>query len=186
MKLAVLGSGGVGRVIAKTVAKTGRFKEIICADISEETVNNLLLTINKENFHGTVVDASDYEQVKKLALKVDVLVNAVIPRFNLIVMKACLAGQCHYLDLACDTILELPGKIDLSEQLDLDQHFSDAGLLALCGIGIDPGCTNIFARYLANQMDEIEDMQEFAKTQAKNKQFQNKLLVQKKRSAKLN
>lgn len=158
MKLAILGLGGVGRVIAKSAAKTGKFNEVICADMEKNIVDNLLSKINKDNFKGEVINASDLEQVKKISNSADILINATIPRFNLIVMEACLAGNCHYMDLACETLLKIPGKIDISEQLALDEKFKNAGLLALCGIGIDPGCSNIFARYLADRMDSVEDI----------------------------
>jgi saccharopine dehydrogenase (NAD+, L-lysine forming) len=158
LKLAILGLGGVGRVVAKTVASTGNYDQVTCADLDQLSVDNIISTINKSNIRGEVVDASDLEQVKKLAEKADVLINATIPRFNMVVMEACLAGNCHYMDLACETLLNLPGKIDISEQLALDKRFKDAGLLALCGIGIDPGCSNIFARYLSDQLDTVEEI----------------------------
>lgn len=158
MKLAILGLGGVGRVIAKSASKTNKFSEVVCADLEQVIVDDLLSVIDRENFRGEIVDASNPEQVKRLAAEVDVLINATIPRFNLIVMEACLAGKSHYMDLACDTIINLPGKIDISQQLALDSRFREAGLLALCGIGIDPGCSNIFARYLADRMDRVEDI----------------------------
>jgi len=158
MKLAILGLGGVGRVIAKSAAKKNRFSTVICSDFDQEAVNNILKEIDSKNFSGQIIDASDFEQVKQLAGEADVLVNATVPRFNLVVMEACLAGSCHYMDLACETLLKLPGKIDISEQLSLDERFAKADLLALCGIGIDPGCSNIFARYLADQMDEVEEI----------------------------
>lgn len=158
MKLAILGLGGVGRVIAKSAAQKGKFDQVICADLDRAIVDSALDAIKNKSFRGEVVDASNPDQVQKLAAEADVLVNATIPRFNLVVMEACLAGKCHYMDLACETLLKLPGKIDISEQLALDQRFKDARLLALCGIGIDPGCSNIFARYLADQLDTVEEI----------------------------
>lgn len=158
MKLAILGLGGVGRVIAKSATRTGKFAEIICADLETEVVENVINDLESNILKGIVVDASDLSAVTKLASNVDILINATVPRYNLIVMEACLAGKCHYMDLACETLLELPGKIDISEQLALDDHFKKSDLLALCGIGIDPGCSNIFARYLADQMDSVDDI----------------------------
>ncbi len=158
MILAILGLGGVGRVVAKTAARTQKFDKVILADLDKEIVESALIAIDNTNFSGRVVDASDFEQVVKITAEADVIVNATIPRFNLIVMEACLAGNCHYMDLACETMLKIPGKIDISEQLAMDAKFKEAGLLALCGIGIDPGCSNIFARYLADRMDTVEDI----------------------------
>jgi saccharopine dehydrogenase (NAD+, L-lysine forming) len=158
MKLIILGLGGVGRVVAKTVASTDKFDLVTCADINQSNVDSIIKAVDKDNFRGEKIDASKSGQVRKLAAEADVLVNATIPRFNLMIMEACLSGKCHYMDLACETILKLPGKIDISEQLALDKEFQDANLLALCGIGIDPGCSNIFARYLADQLDTVEDI----------------------------
>ncbi|MBW6463057.1 MAG: saccharopine dehydrogenase NADP-binding domain-containing protein [Firmicutes bacterium] len=158
MKLAILGLGGVGRVIAKSAARTGKFAEVICADRESEVVETVISDIESNIFKGIIVDASDLSEVTKLASEVDILINATVPRFNLIVMEACLAGKCHYMDLACETLLKLPGKIDISEQLALDERYKNADLLALCGIGIDPGCSNIFARYLADRMDSVEEI----------------------------
>lgn len=158
MKLAILGMGGVGRVIAKSAAQKGKFDQVICADLDQAIVESALEAINNKNFRGEVIDASNLEQVTKLAEEADILIHATIPRFNLVVMEACLAGKCHYMDLACETLLELPGKIDISQQFELDKQFRDADLLALCGIGIDPGCSNIFARYLADQLDTVEEI----------------------------
>ena len=158
MILAILGLGGVGRVVAKTAAWTNKFDKVILADLDKEIVDSALKAIGNTNFSGQVVDASDFEQVKAITAEADVLVNATIPRFNIVVMEACLAGNCHYMDLACETMLKIPGKIDISEQLAMDAKFKEADLLALCGIGIDPGCSNIFARYLADRMDTVEDI----------------------------
>jgi saccharopine dehydrogenase (NAD+, L-lysine forming) len=158
MKLAILGLGGVGRVIAKSAGQTNIYTKVICADLDQEIVDNTLSDTANESFRGQVVDASNFEEVKKLASEADVLINATVPRFNLVVMEACLAGNCHYMDLACETLLKLPGKIDISDQLALDSRFREADLLALCGIGIDPGCSNIFARYLADRMDSVTDI----------------------------
>lgn len=158
MKLAILGLGGVGRVIAKSAAKTGVYDEVTCADFDQDAVKSIISDISKNNFRGEIVDASQPEQVQKLAAWADVLINATIPRFNLIIMNACLENKCHYIDLACDALLDIPGKIHVREQLALDQKFREADLLALLGIGIDPGCSNIFARYLADRMDSVEEI----------------------------
>jgi saccharopine dehydrogenase (NAD+, L-lysine forming) len=158
LRIAILGMGGVGRVIAKKCAETDRYKEVICADLNSNAVESILKVINNKHFQGKVVDAANFEQVRILASEADVMINANMPRFNLIVMEACLAENCHYIDLACETIINLPGQIDISEQLALDQRFKDADLLALCGIGIDPGCSNIFARYLSDRLDRVEDI----------------------------
>ncbi len=89
MILAILGLGGVGRVIAKSAARKGRFDQVICADLDRTIVDSALEAVNNKSFRGKVVDASNPEQVRKLAGEADILVNATIPRFNLVVMEGC-------------------------------------------------------------------------------------------------
>ena len=69
----------------------------------------------------------------------DVLVNAASYRVNLDAMRACLEAGCHYLDLG--GLYRVTGR-----QLELDDEFERAGLLALLGIGSSPGKTNVMAR----------------------------------------
>src|SRR5205823_7065520 len=47
---------------------------------------------------------------------------------------------------------ERPGKMLGEEQLARDQAWRDAGLLALVGIGVEPGLSDVFARYAAEEL----------------------------------
>jgi saccharopine dehydrogenase (NAD+, L-lysine-forming) len=54
---------------------------------------------------------------------------------------------------------ELVGKKLGDDQFAMEQRWKDQGLLALCGIGIEPGAADVFARYAADhlfsQIDEV-------------------------------
>jgi saccharopine dehydrogenase (NAD+, L-lysine-forming) len=65
-------------------------------------------------------------------------VNAASYRVNLDAMRACLWGDCQYIDLG--GLYWQTGK-----QLELDGEFRRAGLLALLGMGSSPGKTNVMA-----------------------------------------
>ncbi len=159
MKAMVIGMGGVGSVIAKSLAKTNKFEKVYCADLKQEPIEKVLNYVGSEQFEGLILDAGSPDQVKKAAEKADLVINATIPRFNLVIMEACLAAKSHYIDLATESMHKNPGRVDITEQYALDQAFKDAGLLAVCaGMGIDPGCSNIFARYLYDQMDTVEEI----------------------------
>jgi lysine 6-dehydrogenase len=77
----------------------------------------------------------------------DVLVNAASYRVNLEAMRACLEARCHYLDLG--GLYWLTGR-----QLELDEAFRAAGLLALLGIGSSPGKTNVMAVRAVRELRE--------------------------------
>jgi lysine 6-dehydrogenase len=74
-----------------------------------------------------------------------VLVNSASYRVNLAAMRACLAAGCHYLDLG--------GLYHMTRrQLELDEEFRAAGLLALLGMGSSPGKTNVMAALAAREL----------------------------------
>ncbi len=75
-----------------------------------------------------------------------VCINSVDYRMNLEVMRACLAGGAHYVDLG--------GLFHVTRlQLELDHDFREAGLTAILGMGSAPGKSNLLARAAVERLD---------------------------------
>ena len=103
------------------------------------------------------VDASDQGSVAGLAREADIVLNATDPRFNLPVFEAAFETRSTYLDMAMS--LSKPGTLLGQEQLDQHERWTDAGLLALVGIGVEPGLSDVFARYAADHLfGEIDEV----------------------------
>lgn len=152
----VLGVGGVGEVVAKGLQRLDRVGRIVLADRSEERVQRVAAALNDPRVRSVVLDAQDGDAiVRELVQDCQVLVHSGIPRFNLTVMEACLSAGAHYIDMASDGPVELPGLVTVQKQMSYDAAFRDKGLLALLGIGVDPGVTNILARYAFDQLAEL-------------------------------
>lgn len=159
MRTAIIGMGGVGSVIAKTLARTNKFEKVICADLHKEPTARALDYLKNSRFEGRVLDAGNSKELQKLGADVDLVINATIPRFNLTIMQACLDSGSHYIDLATESMYKNPGRVDITQQYAFDKAFEKAGLIAVAaGMGIDPGCSNIFARYLYDQLDTVEEI----------------------------
>jgi saccharopine dehydrogenase (NAD+, L-lysine-forming) len=79
-------------------------------------------------------------------IKPELVVNWGIPYDNLVVMDACLEYGVNYIDTAC---YENPDKYGFSYKLQLakNSEFKKKNLLAIVGIGFDPGVSNIFSAY---------------------------------------
>jgi saccharopine dehydrogenase-like NADP-dependent oxidoreductase len=84
------------------------------------------------------VDARDADAFAAAIGDADVLVNTASYRVNLEAMRACLQAGCNYLDLG--GLYWMTG-----QQLELDDDFKRAGLLAVLGIGSSPGKTKVLA-----------------------------------------
>ncbi len=91
----------------------------------------------------------------------NLVLNGVIPRFNLGIMDACLMAKANYADMAWDIALDSTAAGDVVKetpawrQLKKDAEFREAGLVGIMGIGCDPGLSNLFARMAADRMDRV-------------------------------
>ncbi|MCY0897463.1 MAG: saccharopine dehydrogenase NADP-binding domain-containing protein [Firmicutes bacterium] len=155
----VLGVGGVGEVVAKGLARLPHLKSIVLADRSAERVEAVKQRIGDPRIRTCVIDARDTEALaRELKQDTGIVIHAGIPRFNLQVMEAALSAGCHYIDMAADGPVELPGLVTIQKQMTYDEVFRSKGLMALLGIGVDPGVTNILARYAKDHMGSIDEI----------------------------
>ncbi|HSW35157.1 MAG TPA: saccharopine dehydrogenase C-terminal domain-containing protein [Candidatus Limnocylindrales bacterium] len=158
MKALILGLGGVGTVIAKTLSRSKKFEHVVLSDINEKYIRELAKELGPV-FSAKVIDANNVNHLAQAFKDVDLVINAVVPEFNYNVLDAAVAAKIHYLDLASHGPVRLPNRITIQEEIEkYDQKFRDIDRSAFLCSGIDPGATNIFARYLADQMDEVDDV----------------------------
>ncbi len=158
MKALLLGLGGVGSVIARTLGKTKKFEHVVLADLNEKYITALARELGS-GFSARKVDASSVEDLTEAMREVDLVINALVPQFNYNVMDAAVANKIHYMDLASHGPIRLPGRITILEQMEkYDVKFKANDRAAFLCSGIDPGTSNVFARYLADQMDQVEEV----------------------------
>jgi saccharopine dehydrogenase-like NADP-dependent oxidoreductase len=159
MKLLVVGTGGVGAAVA-AVAKRRDFSErITFADLDPARPAALVEREGDDRFAAAQVDASDKAALVALLREVeaDAVLNAADPRFNPPIFEAAFEYGCTYLDMAMT--LSAPGVLLGQQQFDAHGQWQEKGLLALVGIGVEPGLADVFARYAADHLfDEIDEV----------------------------
>jgi saccharopine dehydrogenase-like NADP-dependent oxidoreductase len=168
MRVLAIGSGGVGTSAALIAARRDFFEAWICADYDEARARGLADRVADERFRGIALDASDESAVAEAcrAYGITHVLNVVDPRFNMPIFAGAFAAGAHYLDTAMslsrphpqrphsDTFVKLG-----DEQFDKSDAWAERGLLALCGIGVEPGLADVFARYAADHLfDRIEEV----------------------------
>jgi saccharopine dehydrogenase (NAD+, L-lysine-forming) len=157
MKILVVGTGGVGAAVAAVAQRRGFFERITFADLDPARPQALVERLDDDRFAAAQVDASDGESVGALAREADAVLNATDPRFNLPIFEAAFDARCTYLDMAMS--LSSPNVLLGQEQLDQHERWQEAGLLALVGIGVEPGLSDVFARYAADHLfAEIDEV----------------------------
>jgi saccharopine dehydrogenase (NAD+, L-lysine forming) len=157
MKVLVVGTGGVGAAVGAVAERRNFFEGITFADLDPARPESLVARLDDPRFAAARVDASDAESVAALARDADVVLNATDPRFNMPIFEAAFETRCTYLDMAMS--LSSPDVMLGQLQLEQDERWREAGLLALVGIGVEPGLSDVFARYAADHLfAEIDEV----------------------------
>jgi len=159
MRVLLVGAGGVGTAIARTAARWNLFERVAIADYDVARAQRAAAA--GERFHAVHLDAGDEKAVSQLleAERCDVLVNAVDPRFVMPLFRAALASRVTYLDMAMslshphpDDPYTKPGVKLGDEQFALAPEWESKGLLALVGMGVEPGLADVFSRYASDRL----------------------------------
>jgi saccharopine dehydrogenase-like NADP-dependent oxidoreductase len=168
MRVLAIGSGGVGTSAALIAARRDFFEAWICADYDEARARGLADRVADERFSGIALDASDEAAVAEAcrAYGITHVLNVVDPRFNMPIFDGAFAAGAHYLDTAMSLSRPHPERphsdafVKLGdEQFAKSDAWAERGLLALCGIGVEPGLADVFARYAADHLfDQIEEI----------------------------
>jgi saccharopine dehydrogenase-like NADP-dependent oxidoreductase len=114
------------------------------------------------------IDASEPGAVEALARSfgVDLVMNALDPRFVMPVFEGALAADVDYMDMALSLSSPHPtdpysqtGKMLGDDQFAMDAAWRDRGRLALVGQGISPGLAQVFAAHASKHLfDEMHDV----------------------------
>jgi saccharopine dehydrogenase-like NADP-dependent oxidoreductase len=114
------------------------------------------------------LDASKKENIIALAKKhgVDLIMNACDPSLNVPIFDAAYEYGCTYMDMAMTLSEPHPTEpftkcgIKLGDyQFERAKPWEEKGLLALVGLGVEPGMADVFARYAQDYLfDEIEEI----------------------------
>ncbi|MEN9645755.1 MAG: hypothetical protein RL238_2424 [Actinomycetota bacterium] len=168
MRLLVIGAGGVGSSIVSIAARREVFEQIVVADVDAARAARAAARTGDTRVVGTRVDASDKLDLIELARtsKADVVINACDPRFNPPIFEAAFEAGCHYLDMAMNLSVphptdpyNTPGVMLGEAQWAMASNWEERDQLALVGMGVEPGFSDVVARYAADHLfsrvDEI-------------------------------
>jgi saccharopine dehydrogenase (NAD+, L-lysine-forming) len=158
MRILLVGAGGVGTAFARIAARRS-FADLVIADYDLSRAERAAAA--SDRYQAVRIDARDEQAAAALLAEhsCDVLMNATDPRFVMPLFRAALQSGTHYLDMAMS--LSRPDPDDPyrntgvklgDEQFALAAQWEDRGRLALVGIGVEPGLSDVFARHAADTM----------------------------------
>jgi len=164
-RVLLVGAGGVGTAFARIAARR-RLADLVIADYDLSRAQRAAEAA-PDRYTAVQLDARDEQATAALLTEhgCDALMNATDPRFVMPQFRAALQAGVLYLDMAMSLSYPHPDEpyaktgVKLGDdQFALAGQWEERGLLALVGIGVEPGLSDIFARHAADTMfSEIDE-----------------------------
>ncbi|MFM9151279.1 MAG: saccharopine dehydrogenase C-terminal domain-containing protein [Candidatus Planktophila sp.] len=168
MKALVIGAGGVGSAIANIASRRPFITQMVISDRNLSRAEAVIAKVKDSRFSAAEVNAAELEDIRALIRKArpDIVINAVDPRFVMPIFLACEIENTNYMDMAMSLSRPHPhypnsetGVKLGDEQFARDWNWSERGIYAVVGMGIEPGMSDVFARYasdeLFSRLDEV-------------------------------
>ncbi len=168
MRILIVGAGGVGTSAALIMARRDFFERCVVADYDGDRAAAAVDRVADSRFESAQLDASDSDAVAALcqAHGITHVLNVVDPRFVMPIFNGAFAAGADYLDTAMS--LSRPSLTNPYAEVGVklgDEQFAQEvdwladGRLALCGMGVEPGLADVFARYAADHLfSEIDEI----------------------------
>ena len=175
MRILLVGAGGVGNAVAKIAAERDFFEQMVVSDYDITRAEKVIEWIERRfgertaaRFIPARIDASSAGDIVDLIQehRITHVLNAVEPKFVPTIFSAAFTAGADYVDMAMS--LSEPHELDPHHepgiklgdaQFALNDQWERAGRLALVGMGVEPGLSNVFARYAADYLfSEIEEV----------------------------
>ncbi|MBA3309594.1 MAG: saccharopine dehydrogenase NADP-binding domain-containing protein [Nocardioidaceae bacterium] len=166
MRVLLVGAGGVGAAFAAIAARRDFFEIVVIADYDKTRAQKAAAV--DDRYSAAQVDASVARSIETLVREhaITHVMNAVDPRFVMPILNGAYAGGADYLDMAmslsrphAESPYSLTGVKLGDEQFAVADDWERAGRLALVGIGVEPGLSDVFARYAADHLfGEIDEL----------------------------
>mgnify|MGYP001323143903 CR=1 FL=1 len=165
MRILLVGAGGVGAAFAAIAERRDFYDRIVIADYDLARAEQAAID---PRFVAAQVDASDPASIEALCREYAIthVMNAVDPRFVMPIFDGAFAAGADYLDMAMSLSYPHPTEpyarcgVKLGDAQFAKAHeWERTGRLALVGIGVEPGLSDVFARYAADELfSEIDEL----------------------------
>ncbi|HET9231725.1 MAG TPA: saccharopine dehydrogenase C-terminal domain-containing protein [Vitreimonas sp.] len=153
MHILVLGGGLMGPAAAAEALRDPATSSVTVADISQSNLDACMARLAREpraeRLRIEVADVSDASAINRLLVRVDAVISALPWAVARGVMEAAAQRGAPVIDLA---------RVPDAEWVSAQARLSNARSLVVLGCGVEPGLTEILARHLAEQLDEVDEV----------------------------
>lgn len=122
--------------------------DVVLADVDGDLAKRTATQLRSMKARALQLDANDEGALRRAMRGCGLVINTSLPRFNPPIQKAALDLGLHYLDPANES----------ADPFKDSDAWKARGLTAILGMGEDPGLSNVFARYAADDMDRVDSI----------------------------
>lgn len=153
MKILVLGSGLMGPAAAFNAMTDPQVSQVCLADMSQSQLalaqEKLASKAGAEKLTTAILDLANQAAASRLIAGYDAVVAALPKQAIPLGIRAAAAAQIPLVDLSWPRDPEVEA---------LKAEVEAAGALVILGCGVEPGLTEIMARYLAEKLDRVDEL----------------------------
>lgn len=152
MKMVVLGAGLMGKEVARDLIANELVEKVYLADAEKKSAEQFVATLNTDKIEVIQFDARDFNELKEVISKGNVVINALFYSFNEVVVKAAIEMGVHAVDLG-GHIGEMTEKV-----LQLHEQAKANHVTIIPDLGVAPGMINILTGYGASKLDKVNSI----------------------------
>lgn len=153
MNIMVLGSGLMGPAAAYHLLRQPGVGQVVLADMRRDALDqaqaHLDSIVPTDRLCLLQLNLADEVAAAAALADVDVVVAALPSTAVPLGVRAACAAQTHWVDLIWPPQSEMPA---------LRAAIDEAAITAIFGCGVEPGLTEIMARYVAEKLDRVDEL----------------------------
>ena len=153
MKILLLGSGLMGPAAAFNAMSDPEVSQVVVCDLNQQQLDACARKLagmkGGEKLSTTLLDLRDQAAAARLMAGFDVSIGALPRSASVLAIRAASRASIPHVDLTRPDSSQLPG---------LRQEVEAAGNLVILACGVEPGLTEIMARYLAEKLDRVDEL----------------------------
>ncbi len=149
MKILVIGTGHIGSVIAKDLAKSLPSAKIVMADKDEKRAQEAAAKIGSKNASSMQLDIFRRPQLITTLKGFDLIIGALPGEIGYRVLEACVDAKVNMVDVSF-----MP-----ENPLSLSEKASKAGVTIVPDCGVAPGLSHMLVMRGISRLDQVHDAQ---------------------------
>lgn len=151
MKIAVIGSGLMGRAVAYDLSRAENVEKVGLYDFDLDLAEEIARKYGNNITVAGRIDAGNEDEVAEVLKDYDACVSAVTYRFNPGLTRAAIDSKTHFFDLG--------GNNDVvASQFAMNDKAAEAGITVIPDCGLAPGMVSILAAAGISEFDKVNSL----------------------------